>query len=79
MLFFDHVTVSAVLFGDLAPGTYFVRERDMSPCGDILPCPCVLRKKTVSEWERVFSSDLMTNNIPSTGTLDPNEHVIVLH
>ncbi len=74
-MFLDHVTVPAECFGDLNTDVCFVRERDLTLRDGAIPYPCIFKKTVDGKGERLFPGDA----VPQTETIDPNEHVIVLH
>lgn len=80
-MFLDQLTVPAERFGDVPLGTYFVCERDLVPQGGNLPKPCLLVKVAGDgcNWERALAADSVTSQVPETGYLSLDEHIIVLH
>ncbi len=78
-MFLDHLTVPAECFGDLDAEDCFVRERDLTPRGGVLPYPCIFKKTADGKGRRLFRSDAMVKNVPETETIASDEHVIVLH
>lgn len=78
-MFLDRVTVPAECFGDLNADVCFVRERDLTLRGGTIPYPCIFKKTVDGKGKRLLPGDAMTGNVPEIETIDPDEHVIVLH
>lgn len=80
-MFLDQITVPAERFGDIPVGTAFICEDGLLIRGDYMPRPCILVKVAGDghNCERVFSSDSLTAQDPTTLCLAPDAHVIVVH